>query len=72
MINERVITKEDAIKLANDNSLPYYEASAKSKENIENAILFLTNIVYQNIKEIQSENNKYTLTNKNKKEFSCK
>ncbi len=72
MISKRVITEKEAKELAKKLSLRYYEVSAKTKTNIEKAILFLANIVYKNIKEIQSKNKNDFSVNKHKKDLNDK
>ena len=68
MIHKRVIAKEEAIEFSNNHLLPYYETSAKNKTNIKNAILYLANIAYKKIKEIQCKTKNDSLVNKNEKE----
>ena len=70
MVDERQITEKEAKESAEKYSLPFFETSAKNKINIDEAIMYLTDIVYKKLKD-SKETFSLEDANNNKDETCC-
>ena len=70
-VNERKISKEEGVKLANEIGVKFFETSAKTGEGINESVFFLVKKIFDNDPEVKNKYKGRNLKVKNKRRKCC-
>ena len=69
----RIITEEEGLEVANNNDMPFFEASGSSGENVDKIFYKMAEMIYDNlVDEKDSRQLNQKLQNKQEKKRCCK